>query len=197
MIQENLWRYMGKMIEFVIEGHDGSAKTPIAEGVRDKLDELGYSVSLYEPFQLVKEKIPEEDIYFYWGDGRAKEAVNIIKGMIQEIRDNNKANIVLYDRHWMTVFSEIDSTPLVNGWVDFPPTFFLKVKPEITRQRNKFSYDIPFTSNNQQIQGYFNRYNQLAEKYSEHIVGNFEVLKNRIDLTIPIDLIVNCILKRL
>ncbi len=186
------------LLELVIDGHDGAAKTPVVEGVRERLIERGYSVGAYAPFQLVKKRIPEPNINSYWDDGRTGLAVDLLRGVIEEVRGTSTEQVILYDRHWMTIFTEIEGTELAKRWDDFPPTYFMSIAtPEIIKGRKRFDPSFRHTASDQVIEEYCRRYNQLAELHSSHIVGRFVVNEQRVDLTVPINEITRYALSKL
>ena len=73
----------------------------------------------------------------------------------------------------------------------------MKKRPEITKQAKRFSYKNAHTSSDKQLQFYYTTCNKLAKKYSKVIIGSFEIEERRIDLDVPINIVVDAILKRL
>lgn len=174
------------MLEFVLEGHDGAGKSTVLRGVSETLTSHGFTNEVYAPFHMVREQIPEKDIYPYWNNGMAEEALDLLREVIRSIRrgaQTSRPDVLLYDRHWMTIFSEIDGTNLATEWDDFPPTFFLEAPPSVTKAHKQFSYEVPFTTSDEQIAGYHRKFLGLAEKYSVHLAGRFYVATKTQDLT--------------
>jgi thymidylate kinase len=176
-----------KMLEFVMEGHDGAGKSTVLAGVKKKLEQKGITTKIHAPFYLVKELIPEDDIFCYWKN-RANTAVNLLSKAIKQAREQpSNPQVLLFDRHWMTIFSEIENTPLENNWNDFPPTFFLQAAPNVTKSHERFTYDCPFTNNDEEITKYYHIFNNLTQKYSYHILGKYLVTCKQQDLTPIVD----------
>lgn len=188
------------MKEFSIEGHDGAAKTPIAEQVKEKLQHLGLAVELYAPFHIVKDKIPEKDIYFYWGDNeKTKQAISLLSEIVNSLRKNaiqRGVDIILYDRLWLTIMVEINTRPeLSELWTIFSPTFFITCPPEKTINSKRFSFQVPWTSSKEQVQDYYDRYNEVAQKYSKYIIEQYRVEAREQSLEPIVDSIVSHIMK--
>jgi predicted ATPase len=169
-----------KMLEYVIEGHDGSAKTPIVDGVKNRLERAGLVVEVCAPFQVVNNQIEEEDIYLYWqNDEMTTKALELLSNAINYARQkakDNGADILLYDRHWLTIVGEIDHRNKFE-WEDYRPTFFIEAPVEKTMDCKRFSFAIPWTSSVEVITDCYDKYLVLAEKYSEHIVQKYRVEK--------------------
>ena len=184
--------------EFSIDGHDGAAKTPIAEGVKAQLEASGLRVKLCAPFHLANDCVPGGEIYPYWEtDEKAQEAIDLLKNLIANFRrecQEEKIDVALYDRHWMTVFAEIEGRPTQAHWTNFVPTFFIEAPPEKTTACSRFSLEIPWTTSIDQVERYYHRYLLLAQRYPKHIVDRFTVTDKRQPLTPIIDAICTHIL---
>ena len=180
------------MLEYVIEGHDGSAKTPVSLGVKKRLENMSYSVGLYAPFQIVNAQIPEVDIYLYWKkDETTSKALTLLSDVIKSNREDaikNNVDVVLYDRHWLTILGEIDHRENFK-WNDFKPTFFLEAPVSKTMDCKRFSFDIPWTDSVDTIDSYYHKYLGLIEKYSEHVIDRYRVNTR----TQPLDPIIDSI----
>ena len=183
------------MLEYVIEGHDGSAKTPIAGGIKNNLTALGYQCKVYSPFHIANSLIDEDDIYVYWKTGREKTAVELLQKVIHSIRTQNfHLDVLIFDRHWLTVLGEIDDHEnLRNLWADFPPTFFIEAPIHKTLDCKRFSYETLWTSSNEQVEYYYHRLLNLAQKYKQYIIDQF-IVETRIQ---PLDPIINSITQRI
>jgi hypothetical protein len=171
---------MAAMRELVIEGHDSAAKTPIAEGVKRELQSRGVRAEVYAPFRRVNAKIPEPDMYLYWAeDATARRAVELLASEIALVREEARergVEVVIYDRHWMTVLSEIEHRPALRAlWEDFLPTFFVEAPPVKTMSAERFSFGVPWTSSAEKVAYYYQVYLALAERYARHIVARFRI----------------------
>jgi thymidylate kinase len=167
------------MLEYVIEGHDGAAKTPIANGVKKELEKENLTVIVRNTFQMANALL-NHDIYHLWqNDDNAELAVNLLKLVVNNIRQEaqeKNADVILYDRHWVTVMGEIQGREsLQDQWSYFPPTFFIGAPIEKTLECSRFSYEIPWTSSNEVIEQGRQKHLQIANKYQEHILGTYEV----------------------
>ena len=182
------------MKQYVIEGHDGSGKTPIAKGVKSLLIKHNLRVDICAPFQIANSMIPEQDIYFYWKDpSNAKKAIGLLSGIINQCEERARKeglDVLLYDRHWLTVLGEIDHRPKLRQlWTNFQPTFFIEAPVNKTLDCKRFSFDVPWTSSIEVITDYYYKYLRLIEKYSQYIVGRYKVESR----TQPLDPIINSI----
>jgi hypothetical protein len=183
--EEILYFNEDKMLEFALDGTDGSAKTPICEGVLSELTRKGIKSTSFDPFQEVRKLIPESDIYPYWKDGRAETALHLIQQVVEQCREDSLRkgiDVLLYDRLWLTLFTEIDDTPLASQWNHFVPTFILTAPREIIVKRPGFSYGLPFSSSDQMLDDYHSKYLTLSKKYSSPIFGSYEINALRVDL---------------
>jgi len=165
------------MLEYVIEGHDGSAKTPIAGGIKNNLTALGYQCEVFSPFHVANSLIDEPDIYLYWKTGKEKAAIELLQKVVHSIRVQNlHLDVLIFDRHWLTVLGEIDDREdLRELWVDFPPTFFIEAPVQKTLECKRFSYETFWTSSNKQVGYYYHRLLNLAQKYHQYLVDQFIV----------------------
>ena len=89
------------MLEYVIEGHDGSAKTTLAEGIKNNLKVLGYKCGVFSPFHIANSLIDEPDIYLYWKTGKEKAAIELLQKVIHSIRVQNlHLDVLIFDRRF-------------------------------------------------------------------------------------------------
>lgn len=168
------------MLELVIEGHDGAAKTPVALGLQERLQQVGYHGRVYAPFQLANQTVPEKEIYSYWGT-RTEEVIKILQRVLTEIKTEavtDNLNFIIYDRHWMTVLREISGTPYQQYWTDFLPTFFMEAPPEKTQSCKRFSSACPWTASLDKITEEYQAYLRIAANYHQYILGHYLVNKN-------------------
>ncbi len=121
--------------------------------------------------------IDEDDIYIYWKTGREKIAVELLQKVIHSIRTQNfHLDVLIFDRYWLTALGEIDDhEDLRNLWADFPPTFFIEAPIQKTLECKRFSYETLWTSSNEQVEYYYRRLLNPAQKYHKYIVDQFIV----------------------
>lgn len=180
------------MIEIAIDGMDGSGKSTIIKETKKSLVAEGYTTEIYAPYRLANQRILEDDLYTYWSDGRAGEALNIVQDTIIDCRDRSNADIILYDRHWMTAFTEIHGTEHVNDWyVSMVPTFVMNAPPTTIKARRQSTLDDELTSSDVLLADYSKRYENLVQIYAEHIIGSFETDKIHFDHKVPVDTLVD------
>lgn len=162
------------MLEYAIDGHDGSAKTPILDGVRAALQAHGLKVHTVAIFHVVNARVSGGEVYPMWEqDESASEAVRMLKIAVEEARQearNAGADVLLFDRHWMTVMVETMFRPTQGLWDDFLPTFFIEAPPSKTMACDRFSHDIPWTTSDRQVFVYYALCLAIAKMYAEHIV---------------------------
>lgn len=103
------------MREIAIEGLDGAGKTTIAHNLAQQYTQEGLHTLVASPYRLAQEKSGEE-LYPLWGtDEGAARAIDHIKNALAAIREEahqEQADVLIYDRHWVTAFTEIASRPL-------------------------------------------------------------------------------------
>ncbi len=185
------------MKEYAIEGHDGSAKTPIAEQVKAKLLGTGISTEICSPFQIVNSRITEPDIFVYWSTPEsAKKGIQLLETVIDEAREQARVRdtqVVLYDRHWLTILRCLQIVPQTAkqriDWNTFLPTFFIEAPPEKTMDCKRLSSQVPWTANRSAIETEYFAFLSLAEQYSSHICSRYRVESR----TQPLGPIVNSI----
>ncbi len=160
------------MLEFAIDGHDGAAKTPIARRVSSRLQKLGYNVKVVEPFIEANCHL-HENIYPYWKENPkfAMELMNSVldKSVLSDLE------IVIYDRHWLSVVVQLLGTVFEKQWERFVPTFYMQAPIEKTISCDRFSWNTPWTRSRKQLQHWIDSYNVVSKKYSKHIIGKYMV----------------------
>ena len=111
--------------------------------------------------------------------------MDLLEETIQDIKTaNSELDIILYDRHWMTILSETDHRPkLKYYWTNFIPTIFAEATIEKILMCSRFSFDIPWTKSREQVEKYHQIYLHLAKKYQENIYDKFLVTDKSQDLT--------------
>lgn len=127
------------MQSVAIEGMDGSGKTSVVDALKNILVTECLNVAIFAPFRIANEKFGE-DIYPLWKSRHgAAKALEIMEKTFQECHDDalqQNADVCLYDRHWMTVMTEIDGNhTLMEKFETFVPAALLRVTPEVARER--------------------------------------------------------------
>ena len=210
------------MREWVVDGSDGSAKSPILARVRQRLEEAGLTVLVRAPFAMVNAERVQElaaamdlgdeelsqrqrlsaDIFFLWADVLvgAPAAIDLLSRAIERGRGEAmeiEADVLLWDRHWLTAMGEIGAWPhLVKRWGDdLPPLFFLWAPPSQTRSSRRFSEEIPWTSSDSTMAETNKRLEGLCEgPYKDRVAGRFEVRSRTQDLGPIVETITQTIL---
>ena len=128
------------MREIAIEGLDGSGKTTVAHALGAAYEVEGLRASVVAPYQLANQ-LAETDIYPLWkSDPGALQAVGILKQVLESCTAEAQEaglDVVIYDRHWMTAFTEIETRPVASeAWGDrFVPTAYLSVDSATAERR--------------------------------------------------------------
>lgn len=163
------------MRELAIEGLDGSGKTTVVSEVAGQLEDWGLAVQTYAPYRLANELVGE-DIYPLWkSDNGARMVIGIMKKVLQQTRSQaleEESDVILFDRHWMTAFTEIGGRPgLMQVWgEDLPPTAYLRVSPEIARARSQNDRDKPWMDR-VVFENYAARYDSLCRDFGQFVQG--------------------------
>lgn len=157
-----------------IEGIDGAGKTSVATKLSSQLEADGYRVKVFAPFRLVRAHIGD-DIYPMW---REPETARIAIKALPEVFDECEAeareanaDIIIYDRHWMTALSELANRPeLVADWSSFIQTALLRVPISTAIKRCSNDLDEPWMAVNE-LERYSIRYQALARQYGMYMLG--------------------------
>ena len=163
------------MKEIAIEGLDGSGKTTVVNNVAEQLKREGLAVQTFAPYRLANE-FAGEDIYPLWkSDNGAKMVIGIMKKILRGVRTQaleEGSDVIVFDRHWMTAFTEIGSRPdLIHKWgEDLPPAAYLRVSPEIARGRSQNDIDKPWMDRFV-FENYAARYDSLCRDFGQFIQG--------------------------
>lgn len=172
---------------YVIEGHDAAAKTPIAEGVVARLQRAGLKAVVVAVFHLAKDQLGH-DVYDLWqSEGRAVQAITLLKELLRQHTDEARragCDVLLFDRHWMTVLTEIRTSPrLMEEWGgDYPPTFFIQTSPEKTLAAKSRKPELPWLKSEETVRDYHGRYLALAREFSGSILQTHSVPTRDTDL---------------
>jgi thymidylate kinase len=172
------------MKEIAIEGLDGTGKTTIAHELAELYEHEGVLVVVSSPFAEAK-KVHGGEFYHLWkDDSGALYCIHLLKDRIQHQREKaaeSSADVLIYDRHWMTAFSEISTRPrLVQAWGDnFVPTAYLRTTPDVGRQRAHGDHAQQWMEE-PEYKRYSSIYEALCREYGHHILG---VYRNDRDVT--------------
>jgi thymidylate kinase len=179
------------MREIAIEGLDGAGKSTIAEALVRHYRDLGQEVHLATPYRAASQEHGE--IYPLWeSEDGARQAIKLLKGAFARAReqaDDAGADLLIFDRHWMTAFSEIGDHPeLVDQWGnDLTETAYLRVSPETARIRAVNDESAAWMDEASHAH-YAERYESLCKQYGAHLLGIY-----RNDNDVALDSIVQSI----
>lgn len=191
--------------EFVVEGNDGAAKTPVVAGVKERLEADGISVTVCAPFAIANERLRAgdsgfKDVYQLWISGEEKNVLlglRLLREVVSEARakiEQAGGGVLLLDRGWTTILrsmDEVDAEILgsdevkeeLQFWLgSLPPTFFLDTTLDVVKERTRFSRDVPWTRVDSDIENDFMRKREIRDAHSDVIVGDYMVDRSRIDL---------------
>lgn len=164
------------MREIAIEGIDGAGKSTVADLLADRLKHHGLSVSTHRPFHEARELLGQ-DLYELWNTHRGSSvAINALSDVIEAAREkamDNNDDIILFDRHWMTAFTEIANQPsLTKLWrgQDFIPAALLRVDIDTAMRRCENDLDEAWMDPSE-LKRYHASFNDLAGTYGNHILG--------------------------
>jgi len=184
---------MAGPIEFAVDGHDGAGKTPIVLATKVALEASGLRVAVASPFHLANALLTGGEIYPLWADDMtAPRAIELLQRVIREARQravDERADALIFDRHWMTVMVEIHGRPHEGLWNDFIPTIFVRAIPEKTEGCARFSSFIPWTTSPSQVRDYHARFLAIADSFPKHIFGAFDINERHV----PLEPIAECI----
>ncbi len=163
------------MYEIALEGIDGSGKTTVAQHLSEELGRTGLNVVRVAPYQLANEQLGT-DVYSLWPDeALASMAINTLKQITIDRRNqalDEHVDVLIYDRHWMTAFTEIaDRDNLISQWDDcFVPTALLKVDVDTALRRCNNDLDETWM-NRIELERYARTFCKLATNYKERMFG--------------------------
>ncbi|HNO71073.1 MAG TPA: hypothetical protein PKO16_04790 [Bacteroidia bacterium] len=145
-------------ITIALDGHDGSGKTTISKLVASTLKGI-----YVRPFAGSKgialiEAADQEDYDL---------VLQIGNESIQDIYNQHSNDLLIFDRHWMTVLSLVPEN-FWNKWLFFPPTILCWANLAITKQRlderSEKKFDDAYHKN------YLTIYKKLANQYGALII---------------------------
>lgn len=194
---------MTKIFSYVFEWHDWSAKTPVIKLVSEKINNLWINTITCAPFSIANESLKIKwvsDIYNLWIDWeesttKAQEIIlNIINQYLETFQNNlwNNNWVILFDRWWMTVLRWMQDCPFIDlklketlfaKWTEnILPTFFFETKPEITKQRSRFSRNVPWTKTDKLMREDYDKRMEFYNLYKDNFLWYYEINKVRVDL---------------
>lgn len=131
---------MKHLREIAFEGIDGAGKTTVINKVKSLLEQEGMTVMSAAPFRRAAALL-DADPNPMWRDSvQSHIALRAVQTAIHEARTtavDGGVDVLLWDRHWMTIWCEIENDPCLRlEWRnDFVPVSYLRVSPEVARQR--------------------------------------------------------------
>lgn len=163
--------------EIALEGIDGCGKSTIANELKSQLETEGLCVYVDSPYKRANVGLGH-DVYGMWPKyDSAKAAINAIRQATEAIRTdaaNANADVTIFDRHWMTAFTEIgERSELVEYWGNtFVPTVLLIAAPLTATRRLTNGFDTPWSKVSKQAD-YDLRFRELARQHPENMLGMY------------------------
>lgn len=173
------------MKKLAIEGINGAGKTPTLAHVQALCETDGLVADQYAAFHLVRDKIDEPDIFNLWAD-RPQLAVRKLHETFDEIEADARArqlDVLLFDRHWLTVFTQAETNPAINDyWGDrFVPTVLLTSPTNHLRRLSERGYKAQWLQQDE-LEYYRQLYDTLYDRHTENFLGRFVVSSSTQDL---------------
>lgn len=160
-----------------IDGIDGCGKTTVATELVAQLSAEGVHAVSFSPYRLANDALGE-DIYSLWPSrAGARKAITALKAATEtcvELAVQDAAGVLIYDRHWMTVFTEIGDRPdLIDFWGDcFVPTALLLAAPLVASRRLTNDRNAPWNTVRRQAD-YDLRFREIARQLPARILGQY------------------------
>jgi len=158
-----------------LEGIDGSGKTTVAQELAERLEAEGLRVAIVSPYRLANKALGK-DIYELWGTPEGdSQAITTLRSVIETAEQQAKSNdtdVIIYDRHWLTAFTEIGNSPdLVETWGDlYVPAALLRVAPAVA-QRRIGNDERSAWSNLDAQHRYATMFGIMARRFTQHMIG--------------------------
>lgn len=137
-----------------IEGHDGVGKTSLCNTLAEKMN-----ARIVRPFagntgnlilQLSREK-------------HFDRLIEAASGSIQNHYNRHEGELLIFDRHWITVFTLIPE-PYRKKWTDFPLTVLLYADPATVKKRLDTRNEDPLPDEYHRY--YLRQYLEIAHSHS-------------------------------
>lgn len=165
--------------EIAIEGVDGVGKSSVATALAQLLSAFGGQAHICNPFHTARAMNDEQDVYPLWQtqDG-SHHAIDLLHAAIQAERARAAAvaaDTIIYDRHWMTVFTEVGQDPdLVAHWGDHLPhtALLLDARPE-EQQRHQANNHGDSWDVYDERERYKKLYRELGYAHRDHMLGAY------------------------
>lgn len=173
------------MKALAIEGINGAGKSPTIAHTIEQLGEQGQKSACFAPFHLVRPRLDRPDIYPLW-DENPSRAVELLHETLDEVEDQARQqglDVLLYDRHWMTVHTQAPRVPeVIELWGDrFVPTVLLTAPVEHSMRLTQRGYTAPWLQD-ETIPLYTRLYDELYSQHPDHMLGRFMVESQTQDL---------------
>ena len=162
------------MRQVALEGIDGSGKTSVANALSEQYAAEGLSSRVIAPYREANSMLGH-DIYELWKTKTsARLAIKILQQVFEESYETALAegvDVLIYDRHWLTAFTEIgNDKDLVVEWKTFVPAALLRVSPMVAMRRTNNDLDASW-SNPEALSLYAQQFGIQARRNSEHMLG--------------------------
>ncbi len=173
------------MKEIAIEGLDGSGKTTLSYALAAHFEHSGQHARVVSPYREANQQVGH-DLYEDWHDEeRGASALMTLKEVIEtqtSQAEHDNIDVLIFDRHWMTVFSEIsENNELIELWGDtFVPTAYLRVNPDLARERANNDQDAVWMAP-ETYELYRLKYEALCRNFGKTMLG---IYRNDSDVTI-------------
>lgn len=179
------------MKEICIEGIDGSGKTSVSIELEKLYLNEGLQPRIIAPYRLANNLLGH-DLYHLWrSHTSAKLAIKILHQVLEEAKEqalDDAVDVVIYDRHWLTAFTEIgNSKELVSEWKTFVPAALLRVSPLVARRRAINDSSATWSSP-EELSRYAQEFGIQAQHNKEKLLGIY-----RSDDDVSVDLIARSI----
>ena len=164
-----------------LEGIDGAGKTSVCNALAGHLSVEGYRTQVYAPFRLANERLGE-DIYNLWFDiNSCLTAICLLKDVIDDCENNARregADVVVYDRHWMTALKMIEGRDTAEGYwgsygPELVPVALLRVPVETALERRADEatrFWTPYMDADQMGLDAA-AYHRMTKTYRQHLLG--------------------------
>jgi thymidylate kinase len=157
-----------------LEGIDGSGKTSVAHAMVEQLSAEGLSAEVFAPYRAAND-ILGEDIYGLWetneGAGKAISLLHDVMRQRETQAADEGTDVLIYDRQWMTAFTEITGRPaLEQQWTHFVPAALLNAAPAVAQRRIRNDQEASWSTLEQQ-HAYAVGFGRLALGMRRHVLG--------------------------